>query len=275
MRVVCMVGTQLRHIFLLGEIVNRFNVVGVVFYERTLVQPPKLDASLFTEEELAFEQEHLRLLKEKEDAYFSKSCQRVDIQIANVRNVSGPSELNSIQTANWLQQSDPDVVVDYGTGVLTPLLLDALPSWTINLHGGLSPYYKGSATLLWPFYLQQPELAGVTFHSLSRKIDEGSIYQHVRPEMYPDDTVSDIGCRAIQAAGAVVVQLLNKLDSSGELEKFPQRGTGKLFLERDYRPSILKVVYDNFANGFIERYLAHKKEYDAQYSFIDQLGIPV
>lgn len=275
MRIICMVGTQLRHLYFLSQILDHFDVVGVLLYTRSLVQLSKLDERLFTKEELAFEHQHLRRLKEKETAYFSESCQHVTERLENVLNVNGIHELNSPETAAWLRKWNPDVVVDYGTGVLKPVTLDALPPWTMNLHGGLSPYYKGSATLLWPFYLQQPELAGVTFHALSRKIDEGSIYQHVRPAMYPEDTVSDIGCRAIQAAGSVGIRLLHKLDSSGRLEQFPHRGTGKLFLEKDYRPSILKVVYNNVADGLIERYLAHKKEFDAPYSFVDQLGINV
>ena len=55
------------------------------------------------------------------------------------------------------------------------------------------------------------------------------------------------------------------------LKTFPQNSPGKLFLERDFRPSHLKFVYDLIKNGLIENYLAHKEDFDRHYSFVDQL----
>ena len=39
-----------------------------------------------------------------------------------------------------------------------------LPKEKINLHLGLSPWFKGSVTLFWPFYHLMPQFCGSTFH---------------------------------------------------------------------------------------------------------------
>lgn len=275
MKVLFIVGTQLRHKYFLSQIVRNFEITGVIFYARTLVQPPKISHSILSKEDIEFEKRHLSLLKQKELEYFSEDVVPISGDDYNILEVTSREELNSSDTIRWVTKINSDVVIDYGSGTLSADFLDALSKWRINLHGGLSPYYKGSATLLWPFYFQQPELAGITFHLLSKKIDGGEILQHFRPAMFPEDTVVDIGCRAIKDGALIGVKLLKKLAESGTLETFPQKSNGKLFLEKDYQPSHLRVVYDLMKGGMIKRYLSNKEKYDSLYEFIDQIGIKV
>lgn len=270
MRLLAIVGTQLRHQYFLSRLIENFEIAGILLYERTLVQKPKLDVSLFPLQDLEFEKKHLDLLEAKSVDYFTKGIVQYENDF-NIKRVTDKKELNGTETIEWLKECNCDVMVDYGSGILSNEFLDACPEWTINLHGGLSPYYKGSATLFWPFYFQQPELAGITYHMLSKKIDGGEILQHFRPAMYEDDTVADIGCRAISDGSEAGVALLNKLKETGTLEKYPQKGTGKLFLEKDYKPGCVKVVYDLFEKGLIKKYLANKDEFDAPYKFVNQV----
>ena len=67
------------------------------------------------------------------------------------------------------------------------------------------------------------------------------------------------------------IKLLKKLQQQGMLDLFPQKTTGKLFLEKDYSPSHIKIVYDLWEKGIIDNYLKNKVSIDKQYSFIDQL----
>lgn len=275
MKVLCIMGTQRRHKFFLRQIVQNFEVVGIILYKRNLVQPTQIPAFLLSKEELELEKRHLALLKRKEEEYFSQDPFSLNKNRHNIKEVDSKEELNGRDIAKWITRCKPDVVVNYGSGILGKRLLEIMPKWKINLHGGLSPYYKGSATLMWPFYFQQPQLVGITYHLISSKIDGGAILQHYRPAMFEGDTVVDICCRAIRDGAAIGAMLLNKLASMGQLKMYPQKTNGKLFLEKDYRPFHIKVVYDLIKNGLIEDYLKNKKAYDSQYTFVDQLGIEV
>ncbi len=270
MKLLLIVGTQLRHQYFFAKLLQNFNIVGVIEYERSLVQAPKQSISSFKEEDLAIEKKHLENLRFKEEEYFKDEVNKLDKTNLNIKKVTDMKELNSSAIIDWVEKLDSDVMIDYGSGILSDSFLNVLPKWKINLHGGLSPYFKGSATLLWPFYMQQPELAGVTFHFLSKNIDGGEILQHVRPLILEQDSVSDIGCRAIVEASEVAIILLEKLENEGRLKSFPQNG-GKLFLERDYSPACIKVVNDLFERGLIRNYLKNKKARDKQYQFINQI----
>ena len=51
-----------------------------------------------------------------------------------------------------------DVVLVFGTGILREALLSAFPGRLINIHLGLSPYYRGAGTNFWPLVNGEPEL---------------------------------------------------------------------------------------------------------------------
>ena len=75
----------------------------------------------------------------------------------------------------------PDVVLVFGTGILREPLLSAFDGRIINIHLGLSPYYRGAGTNFWPLVNREPEYVGATIHYLDAGIDTGPIISHARP----------------------------------------------------------------------------------------------
>ena len=67
----------------------------------------------------------------------------------------------------------------------------------LNVHLGLSPYYKGSGTNYFALVNNKPELVGATFMFLDNTIDGGKIIHQIRPKIYNNDTVHTIGTRLI------------------------------------------------------------------------------
>lgn len=272
MKVLAIVGTQLRHQYILKSLIENFEVIGVIEYNRTLVQKPQIAYDNFSKEDIELEKKHLKNLQEKEHNYFYRDVKTLDKKSLNLLKVKDVLELNAQSTLKWVKNLDIDVMFDYGSGILSNEFLNILPEYKINLHGGLSPYFRGSATIFWALYMQQPELVGTTFHLLSQNIDGGDILQHCRPKIQLEDDSADIGCKAILKSADVLIKLLNKLKKEYMLDKVQQTG-GKLFLEKDYKPSCVKVVLENFKNGMIKKYLENKQSRDSLYKFIDQIGI--
>ena len=62
-----------------------------------------------------------------------------------------------------------------GCPIIEDPILSALPSYSINLHLGLIPYYKGSITAFWPFYYLEPAMLGTTYHIIDKYVDTGEI----------------------------------------------------------------------------------------------------
>ena len=48
----------------------------------------------------------------------------------------------------------------------------------INIHAGVSPYYRGAGCNFWALYDGNPHLVGATIHLLSKGLDSGPVLYH-------------------------------------------------------------------------------------------------
>ena len=67
----------------------------------------------------------------------------------------------------------------------------------INLHLGLSPYYKGSGTNFWPIANNEFQFLGATFMLIDEGVDSGPIIHQFRPMLNVNDNIHTIGCKII------------------------------------------------------------------------------
>lgn len=56
----------------------------------------------------------------------------------------------------------------------------------INIHAGVSPFYRGSACNFWALYDDNPHLVGTTIHLLSKGLDNGPILYHAMSNLKTD-----------------------------------------------------------------------------------------
>lgn len=72
-----------------------------------------------------------------------------------------------------------DVYVVFGSSYIKGELIDFLvKNKAINIHMGISPYYRGSDCNFWALYDDNPHLIGATIHLLSKGLDSGPIMYH-------------------------------------------------------------------------------------------------
>ncbi|WP_087569409.1 formyltransferase family protein [Paenibacillus sp. MY03] len=164
-------------------------------------------------------------------------------------------ELNSQKVVDWIRRFNPDQLVSYGVHKLSPEIIDICPNYAWNIHGGLSPWYRGTVTLFWPFYFMKPNWAGMTIHRLSPQIDAGDIIHHSVPELKKGDGIHDVACRAVTQVAKDLVKILNLRKDGHKFEGTPQKNSGKLFLNSDWEPTHLRVIYQLFDNDIVDQFL--------------------
>jgi folate-dependent phosphoribosylglycinamide formyltransferase PurN len=164
-------------------------------------------------------------------------------------------ELNSKISADFVRTFSPDVCIIFGTELIKDPLLSLLPSNTFNLHLGLSPWYRGSATLFWPFYMLQPQFAGVTIHKITDKPDAGKIYHQIVPELFLGQGIHDVAVAAVKASIKPLKQLISVIENDPKVEGFEPISTGRLWREKDFTPAHLRVIYEQFNNNIVDKYL--------------------
>ncbi len=72
-----------------------------------------------------------------------------------------------------------DVYLVFGSSYIKGKLIDFLVKQkAINIHAGVSPYYRGTDCNFWALYDGNPHLVGTSIHLLSKGLDSGPILYH-------------------------------------------------------------------------------------------------
>lgn len=176
--------------------------------------------------------------------------------IQNVPTLKVSKEtLNNATTIEFIKKSNADMLLTYGVHKVTDEIIQCMENKSFNIHGGLSPWYKGNTTLFWPFYFLKPNWAGMTIHRLSEKLDGGDILHHSVPKLEYGDKMHEVACKAVVQVAEDICSILNRIDNGAELICSEQKGNGKLFLSRDWTPQTLRVIYELFDDKIVDMYL--------------------
>ena len=88
-------------------------------------------------------------------------------------------ELNSSSLDSFSEFLESDVYIVFGSSYLKgPLVKFLIAKKAINIHMGVSPYYRGCDCNFWALYDNNPHLVGATIHYLSTGLDSGPILYH-------------------------------------------------------------------------------------------------
>lgn len=122
----------------------------------------------------------------------------------------------------------PDVIAVFGTSLIRGPLLQAGRLGIFNLHGGLSPWYRGADCTFWALYNGEPEQVGCTLHRIDAGIDTGSLIAHVCPAVHAGDDELTLFWRAVRESAEAYAELLDRL-GRGEVLGVAQAEKGRLY----------------------------------------------
>ncbi|HEY1599336.1 MAG TPA: formyl transferase [Pirellulales bacterium] len=166
-------------------------------------------------------------------------------------------DINAPIVRQRLADIKPDVVLDHGTGIVRDELIESVPL-ALNVHWGLSPYYRGTHCTEWALVNWDPYNIGVTLHRLSREIDGGGVVSQARAQITPDDTVHSINMQLTQLGTALARGALTRLDQGHQLVFHSQdHAQGLLTLNRQWSRTLTRQMRYIENQGLIGRMLKH------------------
>lgn len=90
-----------------------------------------------------------------------------------------PGDINKCSLEFLTDFLKSDIYVVFGSSYIKGDLVDFLiQQKTINIHIGVSPYYRGTDCNFWALYDNNPHLVGATIHMLSKGLDSGPMLYH-------------------------------------------------------------------------------------------------
>ena len=105
---------------------------------------------------------------------------KVDKRHKNIKILKiQPDSLNKCSLKSLSVYLNSDIYIVFGGPYIKgPLVNFLIKKKTINIHMGISPYYRGTDCNFWALYDNNPHLVGATIHMLSKGLDNGPIIYH-------------------------------------------------------------------------------------------------
>lgn len=251
MSILLITGDNLRHKYMVAQLSKICDVVGWIGEIRPdfMPEPP---ASLSPHIKSLF-CHHFEMRQKAEHDFFAGDSL---IPASLPQLIVAQEDLNGPAVHEFLRQHPADIVLSYGCHFIEEATMAELPhARFLNIHGGLSPWYRGTRTHFWPVYFLEPQMVGFTLHETQKHLDGGEIlfqnsYQPVR-----GDTLHYIACRTTTDFAQKLGERLAHCDHKALPRGIKQKNTGRLFFNAEWRPEHLRLIYDFYNDAVVDALL--------------------
>jgi len=154
-------------------------------------------------------------------------------------------DLNFIDFTLLKKSLNSDLYIVFGSSYIKGDLIDFLTEKkAINIHMGVSPFYRGSSCNFWAIKNEDYDYVGSTIHMLSKGLDSGDMLFHALPSYEPNPF--NYTMKAVKAAHIGLINHI-KNNSLNSLNKIKQN--------KDSEISYTKRVdfTDEVAAGFLNK----------------------
>ena len=260
--VVLITGHERRHRYVALMLSKEVNLIGTVVEKKRIAVDNKRivinkDKKVFLQHLTERDEVEKRLLG---DPRFSTVVPRLDVDTGDV---------NLKSTYCWVRDLKPDFVILYGSSIIKPPLLNDSSYIVVNMHLGLSPYYRGSGTNFWPLVNNCPECIGTTIHLAVSNVDAGPILAQVRPDIIVTDGPHEIGTKAIIAGVRTMSLALNLLINNKLIPAEQNTSNGSVFKRSDFNADSVNDMRNNFKQGMLKEYVNNKKNRNSLYPIVE------
>ncbi len=260
MKITLFTSNQRRHIYLINFLSKLCNHLYVIQENNTIFIGK--NHSSFNKSKI--KENYFKKVKEAEKKIFpvnfidtNKKCKfkLLPIQVGDLNN------LNIKDLKDFLKS---DLYVVFGSSFIKGALCSfLLKKKAINIHMGISPYYRGSSCNFWALYDKNSNLVGSTIHFLNKQIDNGKIIYHAVSEPHKNPFIYSMS--AVKSAiHSLKTRVLNKKLKGIKINKkiirySKQKDFTDLKIKKFYKK---KIQIKKFINDLLHnKYVLKKKDF--------------
>lgn len=254
MSLVIITGEGPEHRYVANQIVKKYPVTAILIVD----SPPKRSWKQILKKSLArfidktLRQIYLRVIGDKalRDETLHMVLGREAAAFISPELITRVGYPKDNELLEKTRQLAPSVIAVYGTGIIPDSVLSQAKTVSLNMHTGISPWYRGVSCYLWPMINGEFDKVGATVHECIAKVDGGRIFY---------TGVADI--RGVSNIHGVFAQAV-KVGTKGYVEVLGQALSGKLVgstqdltIGREYQGSIVGIVSELSARRALSRWL--------------------
>jgi len=221
MNIGLMTSTSKRHAYFVHEIMKKVDLKIVILEEKPSFTNTRMK---YSEEYFFGEYTHI------------KTAKRIKV-----------GEINSESMIDFIISKNLDICFIFGTSLLSKKLLNKTSCKFINIHTGLTQFYRGVDSSLWAIYNNELEKIGATIHVVDKGIDTGHILLQTKTPITHSDNHGDIFMKTCKAGIDILCQNLQKILNEGiEGKKLNERG--RLYTSIQMNSKIYEFLDKNSTN---------------------------
>ena len=173
MKITLFTSNQMRHLYCINQLSKVCDTLNVVIESRT-VFPGKVED--FYKKNQSIEK-YFKKVIDSEKSIFKENHINNSRKIKILPLMLG--DLQNLEIKNITHFLKSDLYIVFGSSFIKGRLLKFLiKKKAINIHMGVSPYYRGTDCNFWAMYDRNYSYVGATIHLLSKGIDSGPILYH-------------------------------------------------------------------------------------------------
>ena len=267
MKIVILTGSELRHDFFRKYLACQNDIDALQSFCES--QDGNLQQVISSDNLVACELRNFHLMNrtKTEQDFFQLFCDTIIDKSKPVYIKKGT--INEKANVDAIISMRPDLIISYGCSIIKSSIIHLFDKKIINIHLGLSPYYKGAGTNFWPFVNNELTFVGATFMFMDKGVDTGDIIHQIRADIRLDDNVHQIGNRLIRDMAKELVEVIYNFNKLDKASVFPfDKGCGKIYRMKDYTERSVQILNENIRKGIVTDYLQNKVRTDSMFPII-------
>ena len=239
-------GNQLTHKYFLNQLGSQFELSAVIIENVQYPDPP------FNSDEERKTWDEFFLIRDKTEKsllqVYENNISQKHPKIFYIKK----GFLNSDKTLQLIQKLNPTKIIIFGTSLLGSKYLKLYPDRILNLHVGLSQYYRGSSCNFWPIYDLKPQFLGATVHFVGKGIDDGNIVIQNTIALDKNDSEFVLMTKPIILGTKLMIEAIKDTNTNlavnGKL-----KNKGNLYQIKDFNPKAIIKVKNLVASGKLKQ----------------------
>ena len=254
-KIIILTGSEIRHKYFKQYLANdnRFKVLktyceGLQRSLKKIISESKISSNL--------QKKHLEIRDIYEEIFFMDYIKNTNDHSNSLFIPKG--NINSEQIVKEIESLNPDLLICYGSSLIKSSLLKNFKNRFLNAHLGISPYYKGSGTNIFPIINKEFDMLGATFMHIDEGIDTGKVIHQFRSEILIGDNPHTIGNRIIKKMTNIFTDLIVNFDNLQNKRQIKVKG--KTYYRKDFNNKVCKKLYYNLSSKNILEFINNKKK---------------
>ena len=209
MNITLITSDQIRHNYLVNLLSNIATKLNVIQEKKTFFSNQNKISNLMKNYFLKVDDAQKKVFG---NAAIDKKNQ--NIKLLSLEN----KELEKCSLNSLSDFLNSDIFIVFGSSFIKKDLVNFLIDHkALNIHLGISPYYRGTDCNFWALFDNNPHLVGATIHLLSKGLDSGQILYHALSEIKEDPFIYTMS--AVKSAFESIAQ---KIENKTIFEHTPE-----------------------------------------------------